>query len=251
MTDVSERKHNYKMVIEYDGTNYFGWQRQKSHRNTIQEMIESSLTNILNKKIKITGAGRTDAGVHALNQVANFKTECIESAEKLRYSLNSVLPQDITIKKITGVKEEFHSRYSARKRKYVYQISLDKKSVQKDYYHKLIYKPDYSKIDALIPIFKGYHSFKSLCKNDSDKHNFCCNVYELKYVLKRSKGEIIFTIIADRFLHSMVRAVIGCVIDVSRGRLDLNHTIENFKKGASIRSTYLPAKGLFLKTIYY
>ena len=114
------RTYNYKLTIEYDGSEYCGWQRQKKSRNSIQEVIELSLQKLLKEKITITGAGRTDAGVHAYNQVANFKTNTkIDNTDKFLYSLNSIIPKSITIKSVKKVKDDFHSRYSARKREYV------------------------------------------------------------------------------------------------------------------------------------
>ena len=243
--------NNYKLTIEYDGNKFNGWQRQKNTKNTIQENIESSLTKLLDEKISIIGAGRTDTGVSALNQVANFKTEKkIENVKKFLYSLNSILPDEISIKKLAKVPLKFHSRYSAKKRIYEYYITTVKKAIGKDHYYKLIYKLDFGKIDKLIKVIKGRKSFKSLCKNDFDKHDFFCNVQELKY-FKVNKNEIFFRIVSDRYLHSMVRAIIGCLIDIGRGKLDLQTTVSKFKKGEKIKATYLPGNALILKKIYY
>jgi tRNA pseudouridine38-40 synthase len=243
--------NNYKLTIEYDGNDFNGWQRQKNTSNTIQELIENSLSKLLKGKITIIGAGRTDTGVSALNQVANFKTERdITDTNKFLYSLNSILPGTICIKGIKKVPLNFHSRYSAKKRIYEYKISTRKRSVEKDYFYHLIYKLDFNLIDKLINILKGRKSFKSLCKNSSDKHNFYCNVSELKYV-KKSDCRIIFKITSDRYLHSMVRAILGCLIDIGREKLDLNTTINSFNKGEKIKATYLPGNALTLKKIYY
>lgn len=243
--------NNYKITIEYDGLKFNGWQRQKNTANTIQENLECSLTKLLGENITIIGAGRTDTGVSALNQIANFKTEkIIENKKKFLYSLNSILPDEIVVKNIVKVPLKFHSRYSAKRRIYEYKITTTKKAIYKDYYYKLIYKLDFVLIDKLIKVFKGSNSFKSLCKNSSDKHDFYCNVNELKYV-KKNKNEIIFKVESDRYLHSMVRAVIGSLIDVGRGRLELQNTITKFKKGDKIKTTYLPGNALILKKIYY
>jgi tRNA pseudouridine38-40 synthase len=243
--------NNYKIIIEYDGVGFNGWQRQKNTKNTIQEYLESSLKNLLKQDIKLIGAGRTDAGVSAYNQIANFKSDKVFDKKNLLYSLNSMLPDAISVKDIKKVPLDFHSRYSAIKREYVYKISLRKRAIENRYFYKLIYKIDFNIIDEFIKVFIGYKSFKSLCKNPEDKHNFFCNVMELDYVYKSRKDELIFGIISDRFLHSMVRGVIGCVIDVGRGKLDLNETIIAFKKGEKIKATYLPGNALFLKKIYY
>lgn len=242
---------NYKMIIEYDGVDFNGWQRQKNTKNTIQEYLESSLKKLLKQDINIIGAGRTDAEVSAFNQVANFKTEVKFENKRLIYSLNSILPDTITIKKISKVPENFHSRYSAKKREYIYKISFRKRSIEGRYFYKLIYNIDFNLIDKFMKILAGYNSFKSLCKNTCDKHNFYCNVQEISYKLSKKKDELIFKIISDRFLHSMVRGVIGCLIDIGRGKLNFQETKNSFQKGEKIKTTYLPGNALFLKNIYY
>lgn len=243
--------YNYKMIIEYDGVESNGWQRQKNTKNTVQEYIESSLKQILNIDVGIIGAGRTDAGVSALNQVANFKSDIELDLKRVLYSLNSVLPDTITVKKISKVPLNFHSRYSAKKREYVYKISFRKRSVERTYFYKLIYEIDFKLIDKFIKVLLGYNSFKSLCKNTSDKHDFFCNLQKISYNYSKSKDELIFTIVSDRFLHSMVRGVIGCLIDIGRGRLGFEETKNAFLKGEKIKTTYLPGNALFLKKIYY
>lgn len=244
--------NNYKLTVEYDGSGFYGWQRQKKFRNTIQECIEENLSKLLKEKISITGAGRTDAGVHAYNQVANFRINGkIEKHNKFLYSLNSVLPSSITIKSIRKVSEDFHARYSAKKREYIYRITTRNISIERNYFHKLNYKLDFKVIDEFIKILTGYNSFKSLCKNTEDKHGFCCNLLFLDYRINNSKGTIIFRILADRYLHSMVRAIIGALIDLGRGKIGLNETINKFKKGEKIKTTYLPSNALFLNKIHY
>jgi len=243
--------NNYKIVIEYDGKDFLGWQIQKSTDKTVQKTIENAFKQILNRDIKLIASGRTDSKVNALNQVAHFKFEQDLNSEKILYSLNSILPDSISIKDIKIVPDKFHSRYSAKKREYEYRITFNKKSISGDYYHKMNYKLDFEKIDEFIPILKGDNSFKSLCKNPSDKHDFRCIIYDLKYLFYRSKNELIFSITANRFLHSMVRAVIGCLIDIGRGRLDFEETKQKFFKGEKIKTTYLPGNALFLKKIYY
>ena len=242
---------NYKITIEYNGRSFLGWQKQQNSKNTVQETIESALSKILGEEIKLIAAGRTDTGVNALNQVANFKINTELNLPKTIYSVNSVLPKSITIKDITIVPEEFHSRYSAKKREYIYQLCFDKKSIQGEYFHKINYQIDFKKIDKLITLFLGENSFESLCKNQSDKHNFICNVYKLNYKYIKSKNELIFSITANRFLHSMVRAIIGCMIDVGRRKLDYESIKIKFIKGEKIKTTYLQGNALFLKNIYY
>lgn len=242
---------NYKLLIEYDGLKFNGWQRQKNSHNTIQEKLEDAISIILKENISIIGAGRTDAAVSALEQVANFKTEINIESTNFLHSVNSILPPEITVKSIKKVPLSFHSRYSAKKREYVYQIITAKKSISRHYFYRLIYDVNFSIVDEFIKHILGYKSFKPLCKAETDKHNFFCNLYVLSYKIFRLKNEIYFRIVADRFLRSMVRGIIGCLIDLGRGQLDLITTKKQFDRGERIRTTYLPANALFLKKIYY
>lgn len=244
--------NNYKITVEYDGCGFYGWQRQKKFGNTVQECIEENLSKLLKNSISVTGAGRTDAGVHAYNQTANFRTDTlITDCDKFLYSLNSMLPSAITVKSIKKAKDDFHARYSAKKREYIYRITTREISIGRNYFFKLNYKLDFKVIDEFIKILIGYNSFKSLCKNTEDKHGFCCNLMKLDYRINKSKCTIIFRILSDRYLHSMVRAIIGVLIDLGRGKLELNETINKFIKGEKIKTTYLPANALFLNKIYY
>jgi len=244
--------NNYKITVEYDGSGFYGWQRQKKFRNTIQECIEENLSKLLKESIPVTGAGRTDAGVHAYNQTANFKTDTlIPESDKFLYSLNSILPSSITVKSIRKVNNDFHSRYSAKRREYLYKITTREISIGRNYYFKLNYKLDFKVIDEFIKILVGYHSFKSLCRNKEDKHDFFCNLMKLEYRINKAKNTIVFRILSDRYLHSMVRATIGVLIDLGRGKLELKDTYNKLINGENIKTTYLPANALFLNKIYY
>ena len=186
-----------------------------------------------------------------MNQTANFKTSKKLDTKKLVYSLNSVLPDSITVKKAVKAKDDFHARYSAKKKEYIYQVSCGKKSIEGDYYYKLNYELDLKAIDELAEFFRGEHSFKPLCKNKTDKHDFRCNITKLDYKRRNRNKEIIFRIEANRFLHSMIRALVGCLIDAGRGKADVKTIKQKFLKGEKIKTTYLPAKGLILNKIYY
>lgn len=243
--------YNYKIVIEYDGKDFKGWQKQKYTKDTIQEQIELSIEKILKEKIKLVGAGRTDSGVNAYNQVANFYFKNKLELNKFRYSLNSVLPGSITVRKISLVSPEFHSRFSAKKREYLYKITLEKKSVNREGYYKIGYDLDLKKIDQFIKFISDQIRFTSFCKNKADKKDFICVIYDFSYKFIKSRNEIIFSITASRFLHSMVRAIIGCTMEIGRGKLTLKQIQEKVNKGEKIGAHHLPGNALFLNKIHY
>jgi tRNA pseudouridine38-40 synthase len=249
---------NIKLIIEYDGKNYFGWQRQKN-KPTIQETIENSLLVLFPEtKIKLTGAGRTDTGVHALNQTANFKIagrlleKKFVDLNKLVNSLNAILPEDITVKSAKKVEPDFHSRYSAKRRAYKYFISVRKKSFNGDKYYHLKTRFDIDLAKEFCKILIGRHSFKSMCKNKSDKHGFMSDVYYAN--VKKQPGEdgvIAFEICASRFLHSMVRAIVGMMIKVASGSINIEEFKTKFIKGEQLRIQYVPSNALILDKIIY
>lgn len=243
--------YNYKLIIEFDGLSFNGWQKQLFTDNTVQDQIEIAIRKILKKDIKIIGAGRTDAKVSAYNQTANFFYEDKLDLKKITNSLNSVLPETIAIKNISVVSKIFHSRYSAKKREYIYKICLGKKAVSGNYYHRINYIPDFNKIDKFIKFIKKVRNFKSLCKNKDDIRKFECVIFDFRYKFIKSKKELIFTISANRFLHSMVRAIIGSALDIGRGKEDLINVIKKIEKGERLGIPYLPGNALFLNKIYY
>ncbi|MCX7833420.1 MAG: tRNA pseudouridine synthase A [Ignavibacteria bacterium] len=244
-----QKKYNYKIIIEYDGERYKGWQKQRNTKETIQEYIETAINTLIKEKVKLIGAGRTDSEVNAYNQCANFFTNQKIEKKKFLHSINGLLPSDITIKKIQTVQPDFHSRYSARKREYIYKITLFKKSIESKYYFHLKYKLNYELVDEFIEFLKHNEYFKSLCKNKTDKHNFKCKIYNISY--KLIKSELIIKIIADRFLHSMVRGIVGCMIDIGRGKTQLEEAKEKILKGERLKTFFVPGRALFLKQIYY
>ncbi len=244
-----KKKYNYKIIIEYDGERYKGWQKQHNTKETIQEYLENAIGTILRENIKIIGAGRTDAEVNAYNQCANFYSTKEIDKKKFLHSVNGILPSDITIKKIQNVNSDFHARYSARKREYIYKITLFKKSIENKYYYLLKYQLDFKLVDEFIEFLKYNEYFKSLCKNKIDKYNFKCRIFKLDYKLR--KNELIIRIIADRFLHSMVRGIVGCIIDIGRGKAQIETVKQKILKGERIKTFFVPGKALFLKQIYY
>ncbi|MBA4311765.1 MAG: tRNA pseudouridine(38-40) synthase TruA [Chlorobiaceae bacterium] len=246
---MSEKMRNIKLIVEYEGTNYVGWQRQQNGKS-IQGEIESVLNRILREEVNVIGAGRTDAGVHARGQTANFRTSIDRSLDEIRNGLNGLLPDDIVIHEIEEVPLEFHARYNAKERHYSYLISREPTALFRNYSWQLNYKLDLSLLEKSADGLRGEHDFESFCKANSEVDHHRCNVIESAWV---SDGSFLrFNIAADRFLHGMVRALVGTMIDVARGYMSFEAYLDIFgKKNRSEAGTAAPAKGLTLEKIIY
>lgn len=240
---------NFKLLIEYDGTNYNGWQRQENGRS-IQGEIEHTFNQIVQESVTIYGAGRTDAGVHARGQVAHVHSQTSLTVGQLRGGLNAMLPDDIVIVNVEMVPEEFHARYNAKERHYSYLIALQPTALMRNYSWYVKYSLDLSLIQRATNFLKGTHDFESFCKANADVDHHCCSVREAYW---EEDGTMLrFTIRADRFLHGMVRTIVGTMVDVGRGHLsfdDVTKILE--KKNRSEAGMAAPAKGLTLEQVIY
>jgi tRNA pseudouridine38-40 synthase len=240
---------NYKMTIQYEGTEYAGWQIQENAL-TVQAVISHSIKQILQDEINLIGAGRTDAGVHALGQVANFIYKRELDLPKFRRSLNSILPKDISVSEIETVDINFHSRFSAKKRSYIYLIVGNKSP----FYNRLAYHY-YSEmkteiLNELSLVLIGRKDFTSFSKNNPDVQNKVCEVYEAHW--RNQKNLLIFYIEADRFLYGMVRAIVGSLIKAHSLSNGADHLKNIFlQKDRSFAADAVPAKGLFLFKVKY
>jgi tRNA pseudouridine38-40 synthase len=242
---------NIKIIVEYDGTEYHGWQRQPNGI-TIQEILEEKIASITQEKITLIGSGRTDAGVHAIGQVANFRTESGIEPENLLRGINSMLPSDIAVKDLRDVDDEFHSRYSAKSKVYDYKIhNTDVRSALfRNYSWHLYGDLDLESMRKGSCCLLGEHDFSSFCAANSDSHNHVRNVIACSIAVDHKT--IIVTIEADGFLRYMVRNIIGTLVDVGRGKT----TPETFKEimGSKDRTNAgitAPPRGLFLREVKY
>ena len=241
--------NNYKLIIQYDGTNYAGWQIQKN-APTVQQKITDAVEIILKEKINLIGSGRTDAGVHALGQTANFRTENDISLRKFNHSLNAILPADISIIKMEKAAPEFHSRFDAKKRSYIYLFSKFKSPFYSRYSYFLYNKIDCEEMNKLSKSFLGEKDFTSFAKKSTEPENKTCNIYEINW--KETSGLVIFKIEADRFLHGMVRTIIGTLLKAAKENLgtDFLKDVFNLRDRESAGEA-VPAKGLFLFKVKY
>jgi len=242
----------YFVDLSYDGTHYHGWQIQHN-AHTVQQVLNDAFSLILRTPVKLTGCGRTDAGVHAGNYFAHFDLEkelSHEQCRKLAFKLNGYLDDDISIREIFPVKPGIHSRFSAKSRTYKYFITREKDPflVNKAFY--LYGKIDIALMNEAASWLKTIRDFTSFSKVGSDTKTNICLVHEA--VWKEEGHCLVFTITADRFLRNMVRAVVGTLVDLGTGKTDM----EGFKeithsKNRCNAGDSVPACGLFLEKIEY
>ncbi|MCX6171187.1 MAG: tRNA pseudouridine(38-40) synthase TruA [Ignavibacteriales bacterium] len=243
--------NNYRLTIQYDGSNYAGWQVQKNAMSVQQKVIDA--VEVINKeRVNLIGSGRTDTGVHAWGQVANFRTVNELDIYKFKYSLNSILPNDISIIKMGKVDENFHARFDARSRSYIYIFSHHKSPFFYKYshYYPPINKIDFSDLNRLSKVLLGEHDFTSFSKKNKDIEDKICNVSEIWW--RKGKDISMFYITANRFMHGMVRTIVGTLLYAAEKNLDENYLLKVFEeKNREEAAEAVPAKGLFLFKVRY
>lgn len=255
---------NIKLKIAYDGTNYCGWQVQKGRQsNTIQEIIETALREILQEKIALIGSGRTDSGVHALGQVANFKTNSRLGADNIGRALNSVLPADIRIIDTCDVSLRFHARFDAKSKLYRYLLLSSKVPdpfLGKFSWH-VSFPLDLKLMAKEARCLRGRHNFKSFCASRS---KVCDTVRNIKDVTVRIEPKsfflglpvrgslVIISIEADGFLYNMARNIVGTLVDIGRGHLNKGDMAKILKaRNRKLAGVTSAAKGLYLCEVRY
>ena len=240
---------NYKLIIQYDGTNYSGWQIQKNSES-IQQKITDSIEILLKEKINLIGSGRTDSGVHAFGQSANFRTKTEINIYRFKHSLNSILPSDIVVSEMEEVEFEFHARFDAKKRTYLYLISPTRSPFYKNYSYFYPRKIDLEKLNSLSNLFLGEKDFTSFSRKNSEIENKNCMVYKSFW---RKKGELVlFSIQASRYLHGMVRTIVGTLLN-AQDQKDPESFIKEIFNSKNREDAFeaVPAKGLFLYKVEY
>lgn len=254
---------NYKIIVQYDGGRYSGWQVQKTTPDTIQGKIETVLGYLFNHPIEIAGSGRTDAGVHALGQVANFhlseedialvikdKNDTLEGI--ICSYLNAHLPKDIAIVSVTEVDERFHSRLSAKSKTYVYRIHTSDISnvFERKYVYDYPEKLDVSLMRKAASYLEGTHDFKSFCANRHMKKSTVRTIYSIE--ITETDSELVLSFTGNGFLMNMVRILTGTLIEVGSKRRDpasMPEILDALDRDAAGYTA--PPQGLFLKEVYY
>ncbi|GAA0116405.1 tRNA pseudouridine(38-40) synthase TruA [Clostridium senegalense] len=242
---------NIKLTLEYDGTNYFGWQKQKT-KVTLQGTIEDVISNLTKEDIEIIGCSRTDSGVHSKGYICNFVTNSSIPSEKFKDALNVKLPDDIAVLKSEEVPEEFHSRYSCRGKTYSYTILERpmKATIDRNYVCQCKYNLDIEKMNEACKYFIGTHDFSAFKNKGSSVKTSVRTISEL-YVEKTGNYVKIF-VSADGFLYNMVRIIVGTLIDVGIGKINpksIKNIIDSKERTNAGKS--MPPQGLCLEEVYY
>lgn len=244
---------NYRMDISYDGTKYKGWQRQKSTDNTIQGKIEETLSRYFENGIKITGASRTDAGVHAKMQVINFKVDKEVDTDTLRKEMNRYLPSSIVVNEVYIVDDRFHSRFNAVKKVYTYYIWRNDAKHPPLFNRKYVYcydgHIDIDKMKRASHKFVGEYDFKGF-SSDKTKKSTVRKIEKISITSDEFKIKI--KIVGNGFLYNMVRIIVGTLIEISTGEKEERIVEEVFKtKTRELAGFTVPASGLFLEKVIY
>lgn len=242
---------NIKLTIEYDGTRYYGWQRQPIG-NTIQQELEKAISKVIKKYVEVIGSSRTDSGVHAKGYVANFKTNVKMPAEKFRDAINCKLPRDIVIIKSEEVDLDFHARYSSKGKTYCYTI-LNREypcAINKDYVYYYRWKLNVEEMKKACKYFLGTHDFKAFQTPGGSVKTSIRTISDLH--IETNVDKIKIYISADGFLYNMVRIIVGTLIEVGRGKIKASDIENIIKEGKREKAGYcVPANGLVLEKVYY
>ena len=239
----------YKLTIEYDGTNFSGWQIQPDAR-TVEEEIEKAMSQILQEPIDIIGQGRTDAGVHAKGQIAHVDLPDALDRDKLLFGVNGLVGEEIQVHKIEEVHSEFHARFDASSREYEYVILKVSSPLKNRVSWWSGRNIDFQKMKECVQLLKGEFDFSGFSKFNEENYTTFCTIMNAE--LEEADDKIIFRIQANRFLRNMVRRLVGTMVEVGKGKL----SVEDFKKKlenpeADISTYTAPAKGLVLSNVFY
>ena len=238
-----------KLTIEYDGTDFVGWQSQVNGR-AVQDEVEKALRQITGEVTRIVGAGRTDAGVHARGQVASLHTGSVLPCEKLLAALNGVLPHDVCIHAVGDVPSSFHARFGAIEREYSYTIRFVPSAIDRRTAWVVKYRLAPELLHAAAAQAVGKHDFTSFCKHEAEVENRVCTIARSSW--EEAADGMVYHVAADRFVHGMVRSLVGTMVDIARGYFPADAfgaILEKHDRRAG--GTAAPAHGLVLERVTY
>ncbi len=237
-----------KLVLEYDGTNYFGWQLQKG-QYSVQEELERALAVFVKQPVRVVAAGRTDTGVHARNQVVHCDVPEV-NLHRLVHGLNGIMKKDVVVKSASWERPDFHARFDATARRYRYYISTERSALNRNYAWIFTQPLNKTLMQAGADLITEYDNFKSFCKIKSTVKHYRCTLFVSRFFLMNDL--LVYEIQANRFLHGMVRAIVGSLVELGRGKLSLNglrNIIES--RDRRLVPATAPAQGLVLEEVTY
>ncbi|ENZ5599127.1 tRNA pseudouridine(38-40) synthase TruA [Enterococcus hirae] len=244
----------YKAIIAYDGTHFNGFQKQPNGR-TVQEEMEKTLKKMANgKEITVFGSGRTDAGVHAMGQVIHFDYPEERPLERMRFALDTQSPEDIAVKAVEIVSDDFHARYLVKEKTYQFRVDIGKpRSPFRRYYASYFpYPLDLSKIQRALPDLIGTHDFTSFCASGSSIEDKVRTIYEAKMEVNEAGDELLFTFRGNGFLYKMIRILVGTLLKIGNGRLSEDSIPEIIaKKDRNAAGPTAHPEGLYLYEVVY
>lgn len=239
----------YRILIEFDGTRYSGWQKQPNS-NTIEEEIESALTRILPKPVDVIGQGRTDSGVHAEGQVAHFDVPNELDPERILYALLGVLPRDIAVWDIEQVSDDFHARFNATARRYRYQIIRRPAPLLRSYAEMVLDDLNMDAMHHCAQKIKGTHNFDSFTKPDNENPDSVCEVMESSFA--EDRYQLCYHIEANRFVRHMVRRLVGTMLEVGKGKRTVEEFVDMIENPSKQKNGHgAAAHGLILEEVSY
>ena len=242
------------ITFAYDGSKYSGYQKQPDKR-TIQDELECALKQINGgKEVSVVASGRTDAGVHAYNQKAHFDIETKITPEKLKLGLNSLIPNDIYVKKVFEVDSDFHARFSAKAKEYIYKINMGVYNpIEKDYIYQYNKKLDIPEMERALKYLEGTHDFRSFVKIDEEKDDYTRTIIQTALIRdSKNVNQITISLLGNGFMRYMVRNIVGMLIEIGEGKHKSEEIIDILKsKDRKQAGICAPACGLYLRDVYY
>lgn len=240
----------YFITFSYDGTAYHGWQIQP-HSVTVQEELQKALSTLMRKPMEVVGAGRTDTGVHARKMIAHFDHDEEVDCSQLVYKLNKLLPRDIAVQHVEPVANDMHARFSAKSRTYHYYVHLDKNPFLRSYSWQVYGNPDFELMNRAARVLMEYKDFTSFSKVNTDTKTNDCTITEARWD-RVGEDQWRFTVTANRFLRNMVRAIVGTLMEVGRGRMTIDQLRSVIEAKDRCRAgDSVPGNALFLVEVLY